>query len=73
MSIPEAINNAARDLPEGWQIAVIIERYGYAVNLIAPTGLEVEFYATESGIDNEIDEAVQIAIFTNSANKAKGI
>ncbi|MDH5572526.1 MAG: hypothetical protein OEY89_12225 [Gammaproteobacteria bacterium] len=72
MSISESINNAARDLPEGWQVAVIVELHGYSVKLMAPTGLEVEFNEGEPSIEDEITEAVQMAIFTNSANKTKG-
>ena len=40
LSIGKAINRAARDLPEGWEIRIYLERYAGVVFLVDPDGNE---------------------------------
>ena len=62
ISLDEAVNMAARDLPTGWRIVLSIEREGYGVNLVDPFGDEqVVDLDSEYGIPGEIDDLLRIA------------
>lgn len=62
-----AIENAAGNLPEGWEINVNIERNGYGVSLFDPHGEHVEIEGAE-GIAEDINKAVAEAIAIDSTD-----
>ena len=60
LSIGKAINRAARDLPEGWEIRIYLERYAGVVFLIDPDGNET---MSEGGelFSDQINAAIDAA------------
>lgn len=61
LSIGKAINRAARDLPEGWEIRIDLERYAGAVFLIYPDGNETMSENAELFSD-QINAAIDAAM-----------
>lgn len=60
LSIGKAINRAARDLPEGWEIRIDLERHAGVVFLIDPDGNET---MSEGGelFSDQINAAIDAA------------
>ena len=60
LSIGKAINRAARDLPEGWEIRIDLERHAGVVFLIDPNGNET---MSEGGelFSDQINAAIDAA------------
>ena len=60
LSIGKAINRAARDLPEGWEIRIDLERHAGVVFLIDPNGNET---MSENGelFSDQINAAIAAA------------
>ena len=60
LSIGKAINRAARDLPEGWEIRIDLERHAGVVFLIDPDGNET---MSENGelFSDQINAAIDAA------------
>lgn len=61
LSIGKAINRAARDLPEGWEIRIDLERHAGVVFLIDPNGNET---MSEGGelFSDQINAAIDAAL-----------
>ena len=61
LSIGKAINRAARDLPEGWEIRIDLERHAGVVFLIDPDGNET---MSEGGelFSDQINAAIDAAL-----------
>ena len=60
LSIGKAINRAARDLPEGWEVRIDLERHAGVVFLIDPNGNET---MSEGGelFSDQINAAIDAA------------
>lgn len=57
----EAIQRAAGELPEGWEIRLCIERHGGAVELIGPEGTE-DFDTNNERLDYTVIDALEAAM-----------
>lgn len=58
----KAIDDAARDLPEGWRLRIDVEAGSASVELWSPAGLLYEFELDPDGMHRTVDEAVQAAV-----------
>ena len=58
----ESLNEAARDLPEGWQIHVTVEQGAGWARLYNPEGVRVDdFDSTDLGLWQSIHRGVRLA------------
>lgn len=62
LMIGEAIQRAAKDLPEGWQIVATIERGAGTVKLLDRAGDDVEFATNNESFSYEVHDALATAI-----------
>lgn len=62
----EAIQRAAGELPEGWEIQLCIERDGGGVELIGPDGTE-DFATNNERLDYTVIDALEAAIAAKEA------
>lgn len=60
-SIGKAINRAARDLPEGWEIRIDLERHAGTVHLIGPEGSETMIEGGGELFSDQISAAIDAA------------
>lgn len=58
-SFNELVNRAARDLPEGWMIGMLVERHSGSVKVISPDGDEQT--PENERIEDDFIEAIEIA------------
>jgi len=63
----EAIQRAAGELPEGWEIRVCVERHGGGVELIGPEGTE-DFDTNNERIDYTVIDALEAAMAAKADN-----
>lgn len=61
VTLDEAIERAAKHLPDGWLISIRIEHDGYAVELNRPDGSDAGSIDGGDGIRSDINEAICIA------------
>lgn len=54
-----AVENAAANLPRGWEIDLTLSRQGWAVSLYEPSGESVNFES--HGVIEDLIEAVNVA------------
>ncbi len=64
----DAIEAAARDLPDGWGILIAVERGSGIVDLFDAEGNSTEFASNRESLSEEIADAVQHAIAAEKAN-----
>ena len=57
-----AIENAARTLPDGFRIEIVIERDSGSVSLLDPEGNDHDFPSNRECLTDEINDAVEHAI-----------
>ncbi len=62
MTLEEAIEQCAKELPEGWRIDVRVERGSAWVDLVDPQGFEVEPFGSMDSPDEGLDCAVLEAL-----------
>lgn len=62
----EAIQRAAGELPEGWEIQLCIERHGGGVDLIGPDGAE-DFATNSERLDYTVIDALEAAMAAKEA------
>ena len=60
LSIGKAINRAARDLPEGWEIRIDLERHAGVVFLVDPDGNET-MIENDRPFSDQINAAIDAA------------
>lgn len=60
-SIGKAVNRAARDLPEGWEIRIDLERHAGVVHLIDPEGNETMIEGNGELFSDQISAAIDAA------------
>jgi hypothetical protein len=60
-SIGKAVNRAARDLPEGWEIRIDLERHAGVVHLIDPEGNETMIEGSGELFSDQISAAIDAA------------
>ena len=63
-SLSAAIERAARDLPEGWEIRVCVEQGAGWVTLINPERDEVDYYESDIGLADNVFDALTHALAT---------
>lgn len=59
--VGEAIERAARELPEGWEISIRLERESGTVNLFDTDGSLVQFATDDYALSDTINDAVKWA------------
>jgi hypothetical protein len=62
-----AIEYAARDIPEGWEVRICIERGSGWVVLFNPAGDVVDFDGDDLSVPNQVGQAVQYALGAGEA------
>ena len=60
LSIGKAINRATRDLPEGWEIRIDLERHAGVVSLVDPDGNET-MIENDRPFSDQINAAIDAA------------
>jgi hypothetical protein len=60
--ILEKMNQLARDLPEGYEVRICVERHSGWVDLYGPDGGRIEFPSNMETMVEQIDDAFQHAI-----------
>ena len=60
-NIGKAVNRAARDLPEGWEIRIDLERHAGVVHLIDPEGNETMIEGGGELFSDQISTAIDAA------------
>ncbi len=63
----ELVNRAARDLPEGWEIVLRVEKNAAWVDLICPDDLEVDDI-DEGNIEADFTAALNLALELGGTN-----
>lgn len=58
MSLEQAIEDVARDLPVGWEIQIRVENGGYSVELFDPMMNPIE----TDGEDGSMERAIYVAL-----------
>lgn len=58
----DAIENAAKNLPEGFRIELVIEKNSGSVSLLDPDGNDHDFPSNRETISDEITDAVDHAV-----------
>lgn len=61
-AIGRAVNRAARDLPEGWEIRIDLERGAGAVHLTDPEGKETMIDGSGELFSDQINAAIDAAM-----------
>jgi hypothetical protein len=62
--VHEAIQQAAGELPNGWEIRLCVERDGGGVELYGPGGTEEQFASDHERLDYTITDALEAALAT---------
>ena len=58
----DVFNNAAKNLPEGFRIEIVIEKNGGSVSLLDPDGNDHDFPSNRECMADEINDAVVHAV-----------
>ena len=72
LSIGKAINRAARDLPEGWEIRIDLERHAGVVHLTDPEGNETMIDGSGELFSDQINDAIDAALASAAQPAADG-
>ena len=65
-SLDELLNNAAENLPEGWQIKIEVEKDSGSITAIRPNGSEVDMYDPDEEMEDQFWAALILAGFESS-------
>ena len=60
--LDDALQSAARDLPEGWSIIVQIERGAGWVELYNADGARIDFENVDRDLHEQVAEALKVAL-----------
>ena len=66
VSFLEATNQVCRDLPDGWQISIELERNAGSITLTDPGGDEVDFPSNHDVFEQTLRDALEYAIAEQS-------
>lgn len=61
MTLEEAVEYAARHLPEGWEVSVRVEKDAGFVQLEDPLGERIETDSADTSLADEVAAAVRLA------------
>lgn len=68
--VGERIADSVRDLPDGWEVQITIERGSVDVELVDPDGEAVPSRDLDRCLNHEIAEAVKFAVAEESYSRS---